>query len=172
MWGLHPISFKYQILSKDMGILLAWNIWVRSFLMIKKSNINECILKTIKLIYAQGIIALLFWCFYYFVLELLRLCIHFLNRDINPSKVGIIGATHWEPSWWWAVLCRVWAPGKLRLRVMSWFHYLFEGVAKGKLLQLRYLSKSQVPYLQNGCRISVQIKCDKIAVRWLSFNKC
>lgn len=68
------------------------------------------------------------------------------------------------------------APGKLRLAFLSWFHYLFERVAKGKLLKLPYCSRSLFPYLQNDqntveFRISVQIKCEKVPVRWVSFSK-
>lgn len=48
VWELVPISFKYQILDKDMGILLAWSICVRGFLMMRKINVNGCILEIIK----------------------------------------------------------------------------------------------------------------------------
>lgn len=94
VWGLVPISFKYQMLDKDMGMLLAWNICAKGFL-IKKINMNGCILEIIKHYvcvrhyYTFWLMCsiILFFSFYIYVP-------HLLNWAINPSKVEIITASY------------------------------------------------------------------------------
>lgn len=178
MCGLVPISFKYQILDKDMGILVAWNLCVRGFL-IKKINISGCILQIIKhYVCIRHYYTFLPICSVTLFFRCCVYALHLLHWTTNPSKVGIITAPHREI---FIVLstsmhnCKHW-------RAKTWFHILTllhfwlcdQGKVTQVILPLWVLVSLSTKWIYNDIklRISAKIKCGKIPIGWELLSKC